>query len=440
MRMRLLGLGWLLAALLGAGCGRQETPPPALPATVAAADTTDPAALQRDFLTDRPGRWTRVRPVAEPELTAEQRRRIRQLESLGYASGSRAARADVSVTRNDPRAAPGLNFMTSGHGPEAILFDRDGAVLHTWRLPFRAAFPDLDVPPDAKGAEHWRRARPLPDGSLLVILEGLGLMKLDRDSNLLWARANGAHHDLEPLPGGDILTLTREGRVIPEIDPAEPVLEDFVVRLDADGIEKGRTSLLEAFLRSPAYRPLWERRPVLTGDVFHTNSIEMLDGRIAVRAPAFAAGRVLVSILKLDCVAVVDLEATQVVWALQGDFKQQHDATIRPDGLLMLFDNIHRPGVSAVHVIDPADAAAVGLFRGTEADPFFSRTCGTSQFLPGGGLLITESDNGRAFELAADGAVVWEFHNPHRAGPDDAYVATLFEVLRLPADFFDEPF
>lgn len=437
MRSTILGTVLIGALLACAGCGGDAPPPPP---EAAPADTLDLAALQKDFLDDRPGRWTRVRPVPEPELTPEQRQRIRRLESLGYASGSRAARASVGVTLHDPRAADGLNFMTSGHGPEATLFAMDGAVLHTWRRDFRDAFGDLDVPPDAKGAEHWRRARPLPDGSLLVILEGLGLMKLDRDSRVLWARANGAHHDLEPQPDGSILVLTREGRVIPEVDPVEPVLEDFVVRLDADGNELARTSLLEAFLRSPRYRPLWERRPVRTGDVFHTNSVELLDGRIADRAPAFAAGRVLVSILKLDCVAVVDPAATEIVWALKGDFRQQHDATIRPDGMLMLFDNIHRPGVSAVHVIDPADAATVGVHRGTDADPFFSRTCGTSQALPGGGLLITESDNGRAFELAADGAKVWEFHNPHRAGPDDAYVATLFEVLRLPADFFAEPF
>ena len=434
-------LSVLTAVFLLTGCGGDAPPPPPEPAAEAPqAVPTDRTDLQKDFLDDVPGRWTRVRPVPEPELTAEQKQRIRRLESLGYASGSRAAKAVMGVTRHDPQAAAGLNFMTSGHGPEATLFAMDGAVLHTWRRPFRDAFPDLEIPADAKGAEHWRRARPLPDGSLLVILEGLGLMKLDRDSRVLWAVSNGAHHDLEVLPDGVILVLTREGRVIPEIHPTEPVLEDFVVRLDADGRELSRTSLLEAFLRAPRFRSLWERRRARTGDVFHTNSVELLDGRIADRAPEFAAGRVLVSILKLDLVAVVDLESGLVVWAQQGDFHQQHDATIRPDGMLMLFDNIHRPGVSDVHVIDPADGSTVERVGGSPADPLFSRTCGTAQPLPGGGLLITESDNGRALELAADGAKVWEFHNPHRAGPDDAYVATLFEVLRLPEDFFGVPF
>ena len=29
---------------------------------------------------------------------------------------------------------------------------------------------------------------------------------------------------------------------------------------------------------------------------------------------------------------------------------------------------------------------------------------------------------------------VWEFWNPHRAGPDDRYIASLFELVRLPED------
>ena len=58
----------------------------------------------------------------------------------------------------------------------------------------------------------------------------------------------------------------------------------------------------------------------------------------------------------------------------------------------------------------------------------------TSQRLPGGNVLVTESDNGRAFEITPDGDVVWDFYNPHRAGDDDEFIATLFEVLRLPVE------
>ena len=49
--------------------------------------------------------------------------------------------------------------------------------------------------------------------------------------------------------------------------------------------------------------------------------------------------------------------------------------------------------------------------------------------------MISESDHGRAFEVTPDGEIVWEFHNPYRAGEDDRFVASLPELIRLPPDF-----
>ena len=60
---------------------------------------------------------------------------------------------------------------------------------------------------------------------------------------------------------------------------------------------------------------------------------------------------------------------------------------------------------------------------------------GTSQRLPNGNTLITESENGRAFEVVPGGDIVWEYNNPHRAGARGEYIGVLFEVDRLPSDF-----
>ncbi len=38
-------------------------------------------------------------------------------------------------------------------------------------------------------------------------------------------------------------------------------------------------------------------------------------------------------------------------------------------------------------------------------------------------------------EVTPDGDVVWEFRSPHRAGERGEYVATLFELARLPEGF-----
>lgn len=439
MNQRLAAVLVCLATLLPlGGCtGERSSDSSAGRDSTAAPPTTAEviAAQQRIRLEGKAGRWTRVRdgsPASEP--TADQRRRMRELESLGYVAGSRPAPTVASVVLHDrERAATGYNLFNSGHAPEAVLMDMDGEVLHRWGRSYR------DVWPDSARHRHpnhdfWRRVRLLPGGELLAIVDGFGLMKLDRRSRVVWARHNGAHHDLEVLPGGDILVLTREARMIRRLHPRNPVLVDFIVRLGPDGTEKQRVSLLAALENWAGFDGIWERVRKHSGDVFHTNSLELLDGRAAGRAPAFVAGRVLVSIRELNTVAVVDLDRVEVVWAQQGPFEAQHDATILDDGDLMLFNNILRPGVSAVQVFDLAGGQEIWRFAGTDERPFYSRTCGTSQPLPGGHVLVTESDNGRAFEITSDGDVVWDFYNPHRAGEHDEYIATLFEVLRLPPD------
>jgi hypothetical protein len=113
----------------------------------------------------------------------------------------------------------------------------------------------------------------------------------------------------------------------------------------------------------------------------------------------------------------------------------QHDPQVLESGHLLLFDNQGRADSSSVQEIDPASGDVAWAYRGSEKEPFYSLTCGTAQRLPNGNTLITESDYGRAFEVTEGGETVWEYYNPHRAGEDDKYIATLMEILRLPVDF-----
>ena len=66
---------------------------------------------------------------------------------------------------------------------------------------------------------------------------------------------------------------------------------------------------------------------------------------------------------------------------------------------------------------------------------FYSRYISGQERQPNGNTLITESEAGRAVEITPEGQIVWQFHNPGRGGDQDQYIATLPEVLRLPADF-----
>jgi hypothetical protein len=280
----------------------------------------------------------------------------------------------------------------------------------------------------------WRRAYLYPNGDVLAIFEGFGLVKVDKNSSLIWASPVAAHHDLDVLPNGDIFVLSRTAHVIPRINVQAPLLEDFISILGPDGAEKRRISLLEAFENS-SFAEIYHSQNRTRGDLFHTNSLEVLDGRIASRVPAFKRGRILTSMNNLSAIAVVDLEQKSVVWARKGGNSGQHDPKILDNGHLLLFDNRGTPGRSNVIEFDLGAGRPVWRYGGTKEKPFFSPRLGTAQRLPNGNTLITESNSGRAFEVTQDKQIVWEFYNPHRAGENGEYIATIFELLRLPPEF-----
>jgi len=429
----------LLVAVFVAGCAygmlaeRTQRFPYTLARTVLSTLRGD-ARDGHDTAVPATGRWNRSRSrLVGDELTEEQQEEMSRLESIGYLTGSAPVGERAGVTVHDAeRVASGLNLVVSGHRPHAALMDMDGNVVHEWQLDFQTAWPGREISPDVTGDEYWRRVLLLDDGGIVAIYEGLGIVRLGRHSELIWAREGGYHHDLERTPDGGFCVLDREARLVPRISRKHPVLEDFVAYLDADGNVIRRFSLLEAFEQSSFASMLvgmdWG------GDIFHTNTLELLDGRLAGKSPAFRGGNLLISVLMLDTIAVVDPDTETVVWALTGMWRQQHQPTILPDGSMLVFDNKAGTETSEVLELDPFSQAVAWSYRGTPARPFYSETCGSNQRLPNGNTLITESDNGRAFEVTPEGTTVWEYINPNHAGPDGEYIATLFEVVRLPSE------
>lgn len=364
-------------------------------------------------------------PAAAPADPSEGK--WRNVRALPYLQGYKPAEDRPLIVESDPSAvSPGLNLYLSGHAAEAVLMDRKGQTVHRWRYPLRRLWPDLASDPEMARLEYWRRAWLFPNGDLLAIYEGLGIVKLDARSNVLWSRRGGFHHDLQVLEDGRIWLLDREGRLLPRINPQEGVLEDFVTVLSPEGKVVRRISVLQAFERSRFASLLERMEPA--GDVFHTNTLEVLDGHHA----GFRKGNVLLSVLKLDALAVLDPEREEIVWARTGSWRRQHQPTFLDDGNLLLFDNRGPEGErSRVIELDPRTLEVRWQFDKN----LFSKTLGSCQRLPNGNTLITESENGRALEVTRDGRVVWEFYNPNRAGERKELVAVLFEMLRLPEDF-----
>jgi hypothetical protein len=419
---------WAVLALAGGCSGHSDAPPPPPPK---AAEAPRPPDAEPPLV---PGRWNELRQRASV-LSAEQQATIERLEAVGYLAGSNEPKGGDVLTAYDPeRAFNGTNFFVSGHGPVAYLADMTGAPLHRWMRAYADVWPELPHAANAANEDFWRRAVLLENGDVLAIFSGLGIIKIDKDSNVLWARHNGAHHDLQVVEGGDIYLLTRVAHVRPDANATEPILEDFITVLDADGNEKRRVSIYDCFLHS-AYAELGLRRVDEGGDIFHTNTLYVLPADRTYTVPWLRPGYILTSLRSTSLLAVIDLDAATVVKAWRGSFRRQHDPSWVAGGRILLFDNTGPGTRSRVMELDPATFGTVWEYRGLADDPLRSWTCGAAERLPNGNTLITDSDQGRAIEVTREGDVVWEFYNPFRIGQDPVLIATLFELVRIPAGF-----
>jgi hypothetical protein len=204
------------------------------------------------------------------------------------------------------------------------------------------------------------------------------------------------------------------------------------VVFDSAGNELERYSLLDCFKNTFNVKSLRnvcpaERLP----DIFHANSLQLLDGALAHIHPALAANHVLVSIRTLDIIASIDLNTRRVTQVFSGPWRGQHEARLGPDAHLLVFDNLGMTDHSRILCLDLKTLRVTTEYESTPPEDFFSRFQGTQARLPNGDLLITESTGGRSFELTPQKKIVWEFVSPHRSG--DSLVAVLFDLERIDA-------
>ncbi len=327
------------------------------------------------------------------------------LEALGYAEGVGAVPVRTGVVLHDPqRAWQGYNLVVSGDAPRAQLLSMEGEVLHTWERPWSGAQTSAV---EAKQRRYFRRARLLPDGGLLVLHVGQGIVRLDRDSRPVWSWPARVHHDVRVV-GDQVWTLTLLRR--------EEGWDNAVAVLDLDTGELVReVSLYEALAASPHAHRLSEATPP---ELFHANSV-VPDGEQA-----------LITVRELDALVWLDLESGLATDVLTADFHGPHEAQRVEGGGLLLFDNLSRWPRSQAVEVDQRGREVWSWDGGDQ--PIASRTVGSVQRLPGGHTLVVASNMGRATEVTREGEVVWDWYSTATATVDgEELVANLFDVTRI---------
>jgi hypothetical protein len=352
--------------------------------------------------------------------------RLSALRSLPYLQSRPDQHGDRSgVVVHDPeRAMAGVNFYNSYGRSAAHLIDMNGQVLHEWSYPYREG--------------DWFHAELMTDGAVLVVVENEGLLKIDKESRLLWSFESRVHHGLA-VEDGDIFLLVSEPVLVPEIHPTAAVLDERITVVSGDGIKKTEISLLQA-IRASSYAFLLPtaRQLDLEGvdqlDLLHANHVEVFDGSRDHVSPLFRRGNILVSLKHLNVIAILDGTTHEILWLWgPNNLALQHHPVLLENGRILLFDN----GTEESRVLE-LDVPTGTVTWHYEADEFFSEWGGSNQRLENGNTLITNSATGYVHEVTPEGKIVWSFANPEfdEEGRFNIWRMTRFSRDRL--DFLGE--
>lgn len=362
----------------------------------------------------------------------------------------------VTVDKPERDASPYLfTTLFDGDAFTARVINRRGETVRDWDVPYEQA--DIFVAADT-GIELAKKnltihgAAFTDNGDLYLVVESHGLIKLDRDSHLLWVWREAAHHAVTVGPDGTVWTLTRH--MVEEKENWVPLAkrayyEDEVVQLSPDGDVLARHSVLDLIVTNQYEGILYggsDSRPELDVlDPLHCNDVNIVTADEARHYPHVEAGNIMISLRTISTVLMFDPDSGRITWSMTGPYHRQHDPEIADDGSLLVFDNrtargqqgkgaqyLVEPqalGYSRVLGIDPQTRAIVFEHQGTPDAPFYTSIHGKLAEMPNGNILAVESEGGRVLELDRRTAeIVWEFIHLLEPG----YVGRITQAFPLP--------
>ncbi|HOO76784.1 MAG TPA: arylsulfotransferase family protein [bacterium] len=391
--------------------------------------------------------------LAPGPAPAPGRGNLDELVSLPYLAWSEqtvSARVAGVVAWDRDRACPGYTLYADG-SDYAWLLDLEGRPVHRWR------FPD-----PGKG---WDFARLLDGGGIVAFHEGESLVRLDRESRVVWELPIGIHHEISPLDGGDFLVAVSNPhrlyrsrlvefdsvrRISSQGEPGEEwaTFTHFSelrnihgpTALDAETGAGGFARALQRFYASHLRWGIYELDNLFRRclglekySYYHLNSAQALPRtELGRRDERFRAGNWLICLRNVNLVLAVDPRTGKIVWEWGADVLDwPHMPRMLENGRILVFDNGYHRGFSRILEIDPVSGRTVWSYLADPPQAFSSPTRGSCQRLPNGNTLICESDRGRIFEVDPAGATVWEFYNPKI---EDGRRGLIYRALRLPPE------
>ncbi|NOR19930.1 MAG: hypothetical protein GQ538_07555 [Xanthomonadales bacterium] len=321
-----------------------------------------------------------------------------------------------------------FDFNDGLHG--AVLLGPDGTLVNTWVMSQEdAAWADRD---DQNVFPHGFEI--FPDGSVVVAFDGgSSLTRYSYCGKELWRVKGLFHHSVSASDDGAVWTW---GNPNGELKNGE-----FMVKVMVESGEIVESIHLdEVWPENPDIDPFATRQDdqptgsIWSFDRWHVNDVEPLPERFAEAYEAFEAGDLLLSLRSINLVVVVDPATYAVKWWRQGLTRRQHDPDWNERGSITIFDNNMHRDFSRIYDVWP-DTFESSIAVPGEDYGFYTWHRGKHDVIPGGGYMITSTEQGRAFEINAAGEIVFDFVNQFQKG---GKFLALSEARHLPIDFFKE--
>ena len=366
---------------------------------------------------------------------------------------TRARKPLPDAANDSDEINPGLTFITR-IGKErqlsADIIDLQGNSVHQWGVdwfelwPDAAHLPEKDIPREQPGT-HIHGAVVMENGDLIFNFENKGLIRLNRNSEVVWRLPYMTHHSIHRHDDGNLWVSGRKihnRRIsrLPHLYP--PFYEDTILVVSPEGKILKEWNIAD-ILQDNGYKGLLylgtlnNDSTALRGmtDIFHLNDVEPFSDQF--KEGFFTRGDVLVSLRNINTVFVFNSETNKIKYMSIGQFVRQHDPDFIDGDTFSVFDNNNNSAIkkelrqSRIVVVSAKDNTHNVYFEGSAERPFFTHIMGKHQWLPNGNLLITDSISGRGFEVNQEKEIIWQYINY----VDEGVVGIVEQVDRLPIEY-----
>lgn len=250
------------------------------------------------------------------------------------------------------------------------------------------------------------------------------------DDKVIWEKNFPIHHEILLTPRNTLITFTKE---VHDYN-GRKVEFDVIVEFDKNGNELQRFSFWEHLKEFQQFHKKLELdmpptflipedhrkdKSIWGGnyDYYHLNSLSLIpENALQKTHPAFRPGNWLIAFRHGSMVFVLDQDTKQILWRaiydqVKDSLEGPHAPTMLPDGNILLFDNGRYRKWSRLLEIEPVSLKVAWEYR---ADNFYTLSQGYVQKLSNGNMLVTEAEEGHAFEITPQKEIVWDFYHPEK--------------------------